>query len=84
MPDQPKSQAKGGKILGMPRTTGFIVLALGAVVVGYVLISHFTGSSKSTGGSKGGPGGGSGGGQYGPGHGSMVVVIRDWQGHRGR
>lgn len=70
---------KGGKILGMPRTTGIIVLAAGAFIVGYFLISHFSSQGKS--GSQGGGQGGGGGGGYGPAGAGQVRVIRDWQGH---
>lgn len=76
---------KGGKILGMPRTTGIIVLAAGAFIIGYFLISKFTGQSSGQGQGKGQGGGGGGG--YGPGGPGQVRVIREWQGHphrRGR
>lgn len=47
MPDTPvKPDAKGKKILGMPRTTGLIVIAGAAVVVGYFVISKFSGSQQ--------------------------------------
>jgi hypothetical protein len=78
----PAEGGKGGKILGMPRTTGIIVIGLAAVVVGYFVISRFSGSG-TTGGS-GGSGQGAGGGYYGSGGGPLVLVLRDWQGHQPR
>jgi hypothetical protein len=86
MPDQQqgqKSQGKG-KILGMPRTTGLIVIAGVALVVGYLVISHFSKSSSSGqgGGSGGGGKQGGRGGSYWWGSGRPVVyVIHEWQGH---
>lgn len=70
--------AKGKKLLGMPRTTGLVVIGLAALVVGYFVISKFGGGSSSS-----GSGGGQGGGGGGPGAGasSVMVNIRDWQGH---
>ena len=77
MPDQ-QPPAKGKKILGMPRTTGLVVIGLAAVVVGYFVISRFAGGKSGQ-----GQGGGGGGGGYGPGGGSstLMINIRDWQGH---
>jgi hypothetical protein len=77
---QPPEGGQGKKILGMPRTTGIIVLGLAAVVVGYLVISHFSGSSSTSGSGTGG-GGRGGGGYYGSGAGPLILVLRDWQGH---
>lgn len=52
----PAAGKSGGKVLGMPRTTGLIVIAGVALVVGYFVISHFSGSSSSSPGGGGGPG----------------------------
>ena len=46
-------KGKGGKLLGMPRTTGLIVIAGGVALIGYVIISHF-GKSSSSGSSSSG------------------------------
>lgn len=70
MPDQQRPPAAKGKVLGMPRTTGLVVIAIGAVVVGYFVISRFSGGG-SPGGSQGG-----GGTVAVPG---PVQVIRQWQ-----
>ena len=82
MADQPAQgkQGKDGKILGMPRTTGIIVLGLAAVAVGYFVVSRL-GKGGAGGGSGGGSGGGGGGGS---GHRTVVEIIREWQGHRPR
>lgn len=74
-------KTQGGKILGMPRTTGLVVLGIGALVVGYFVISHFSGKKSSQSG--GGQGSGGGGHWHGSGHASQVRVIREWQGHGG-
>jgi hypothetical protein len=78
---QPPEGGKSKKILGMPRTTGIIVIGLAAVVVGYFVISRFS-SSSTTGGSGGG--GQGGGGYQGSGAGPLILVLRDWQGHQPR
>lgn len=73
---------KGQKILGMPRTTGIIVIGLGALVVGYFVVSHFTKSNQQGQGQGGqGKGGGQGGYWWGSGQGRTVEVVRGWQGH---
>jgi hypothetical protein len=80
-------KAPGQKILGMPRTTGIIVIGLGALLVGYFIISRVGGSKSSTGsGSGSGSGGGGGGGRpsYASGGTTIVRVIRDHQGHKPR
>lgn len=73
---------KDAKILGMPRTTGIIVIGLGALVVGYFLISHFSGKSSGSSGSGSGGGGGrpayAGGGQI------IVDIIKGHHGHKGK
>lgn len=88
MADTPaKPAAKGGKILGMPRTTGIIVLGLGAVVVGYFVISKMGGSKGqgSGGGSSGGSGGSAGGGGWwGSGGSQWVTQVKQHQGHHHR
>ena len=78
MPD--KQPAKGKKILGMPRTTGIIVIGLGALVVGYFLISRFSGSKSSSG--SGGGGGGGGRPSYASGGPVIVRIIKDHGGHK--
>ena len=77
MPGQ--QQGKGKKILGMPRTTGLVVIGLGALVVGYVLISRLGGGKGS---STGGGGGGGGRPLYASGGSIIVRVIREHQGHK--
>lgn len=85
-PQSDRKTSSSGKILGMPRTTGIIVIGLGAVVVGYFVISKM-GGSKTTGSGGGAPSGGSGGsagsgGWWGSGGGHWVRVIKEHQGHK--
>ena len=76
MPDQAKGKQK---ILGMPRTTGIVVIGLGALVLGYFLISRMGGSSSSS-----GTGTGSGGGRpgYASGGQTIVEIIKGHHGHK--
>jgi hypothetical protein len=71
----------GKKILGMPRTTGIVVLVLGAAVVGYILVSRMSGASSSS-----GTGTGSGGGRpsYAGGGTTIVRIIKGHHGHEPR
>lgn len=81
MPDQQQQdKGKGKKILGMPRTTGLVVIGVAALVIGYVLISRM-GASK---GSPGAGAGGGGGGRplYASGGNIIVRVIKDHDGHK--
>ena len=75
----PDTKPKDKKILGMPRTTGIVVIGLGALVIGYFLISRFGGGSQqaSSGGSAGGgrPGYASGGQ-------TIVEIIKGHHGHK--
>lgn len=81
MADKP-APAKGQKVLGMPRTTGIVVIGLGALVIGYFLISRLGGSSGSSGsGSGSGSGGGGGRPSYAAGGTQIVRVIKGHQGH---
>ena len=77
MADQPKS---GKKILGMPRTTGLVVIGIGALVVGYFIISKFGGGSSSSGSGSGSGGGGRPG--YASGGNIIVRVIKGHDGHK--
>ena len=77
MPEQPKSQKK---ILGMPRTTGLVVIGIGALVVGYFLISRLGGSKSSGSGSSSGGGGGRPG--YASGGQTIVEIIKGHGGHK--
>ena len=80
MPDKPKG--KKDKLLGMPRTTGIIVIGLGALVVGYFLISRMGGSKGSSGSGTGGGGGGRPG--YASGGSTIVEIIKGQGGHKPR
>jgi hypothetical protein len=80
--DAPAQPGGGKKILGMPHTTGLIVIGLAALVGGYLLISHFAKGGPQQGGSGAGKGGG-GRPSYAAGQRAHVRVIRNWQGHRG-
>lgn len=79
MADKPKGQQK---ILGMPRTTGIVVIGLGALVIGYFLISRMGGSSTSGSGSGTGSGGGRPG--YASGGQTIVEIIKGHHGHKPR
>lgn len=70
--------AGGKKILGMPRTTGIVVLVLGAAVIGYFVVSKL-GGSKTTGTGTGGGGGGRP--SYAGGGATIVRIIKGHQGH---
>ena len=80
MADAPP-KGKQGKILGMPRTTGIVVIGLGALVVGYFLISRFGGGSSTS-----GTGGSAGGGRPGYASGGPVIVeiLKGHHGHKPR
>lgn len=77
MPDKPKGKDK--KILGMPRTTGIVVIGLGALVVGYFLISRFGGGSSTSGGTAPSGGGRPG---YASGGQTIVEIIKGHHGHK--
>ena len=81
MPDKPKG-GKKDKLLGMPRTTGIIVIGLGALVIGYFLISRMGKSSSSSGSGTGGGGGGRPG--YASGGSTIVEIIKGQGGHKPR
>ena len=68
----------------MPRTTAFIVIGLGAVIVGYFVLAHFEKKSSTSQTAAQGKGGGGGGNWYGSGAAPQVTVIREWQRGGGR
>jgi hypothetical protein len=74
--------AGGKKILGMPRTTGIVVLVIGAAVIGYFVVSKLGGSKSTSTGS--GSGGGGGRPSYAGGGTTIVRIIKGHQGHHPR